>query len=38
MTTLPCYLEAKVRLGHNVMPSNHDNLSMLSESKGQAWP
>jgi hypothetical protein len=34
MTTLACYLEAKVRLGHNVMPSSHDNHSMLSGSKG----
>jgi hypothetical protein len=34
MTDLACYLKAKVRLGHNLMPSSHDNLSMLSESKG----
>jgi hypothetical protein len=30
MTTSACYLEAKVKLGHNLMPSSHDNLSMLS--------
>jgi hypothetical protein len=34
MITLACYLKAKVRLSHNVIPSSHDNLSMLSGSKG----